>query len=63
MLLVVAGVAGAQTPETVRPAHDGLEPGTHPDDLGITIVGIPVDYHADRGNSKSTVVFYRSAVW
>ncbi len=25
--------------------------------------GEMVDYHADRGNSKSIVVFYRSAVW
>ena len=25
--------------------------------------GRVVDYHADRGDSKSVVVFYRSAVW
>jgi len=25
--------------------------------------GRTVDFHADRGNSKSIVVFYRSAVW
>jgi len=25
--------------------------------------GEPIDYHADRGLSKSIVVFYRSAVW
>lgn len=25
--------------------------------------GRPVEYHADRGDSKSIVVFYRSAVW
>jgi hypothetical protein len=98
VLAVVAGPAAAQTNETVRPAHDALEPGTRTDDLGITI-GIPVehpgrrypashefptgpevgerlpafsltnqhgrvvDYHADRGDSKSVVVFYRSAVW
>ena len=98
VLAVVAGPAASQTNETVRPAHDTLEPGTRTDDLGITI-GIPVehpgrrypashefptgpevgerlpafsltnqhgrvvDYHADRGDSKSVVVFYRSAVW
>ena len=26
-------------------------------------LGRMVDYHADRGDSKSIVVFYRSAVW
>ena len=88
----------AQVAGPVKPAHEGLEPGTRTDDLGITI-GIPVehpgrrypashefpsgpeigdrlpafslpnqqgrlvDYHADRGDSKSVVVFYRSAVW
>lgn len=98
VLLMAAGTVAAQTPDTVRPAHDSLEPGTRTDDLGITI-GIPVehpgrrypashefptgpaigerlpafslpsqhgrlvDYHADRGSSKSVVVFYRSAVW
>ena len=98
VLLMAAGTVAAQTPDTVRPAHDSLEPGTRTDDLGITI-GIPVDhpgrrypasqefptgpdvgerlpsfslpnqegrlvdYHADRGDSKSIVVFYRSAVW
>ena len=98
VLSMAAGAVVAQTPETVRPAHDSLEPGTRTDDLGITI-GIPVehpgrrypashefptgpeigerlptfslpnqhgrfiDYHADRGSSKSVVVFYRSAVW
>ena len=98
VLALVVGPAAAQTHETVRPAHDTLEPGTRTDDLGITI-GIPVehpgrrypashefptgpevgerlpafsltnqhgrvvDYHADRGDSKSVVVFYRSAVW
>ena len=98
IVLAVVGTAAAQTPETVQPAHDNLEPGTRTDDLGITI-GIPVehpgrrypashefptgpeigerlptftlpnqqgrliDYHADRGDSKSIVVFYRSAVW
>ena len=25
--------------------------------------GEPVDFHADRGDSKAIVVFYRSAVW
>ena len=25
--------------------------------------GEPVDFHADRGDSKSVVVFFRSAVW
>ena len=25
--------------------------------------GRPVSYHADRGDAKSVVVFYRSAVW
>lgn len=25
--------------------------------------GRRIDYHADRGQSKSVVVFYRSAVW
>lgn len=25
--------------------------------------GEPVNYHADRGDSKSVVVFFRSAVW
>jgi len=98
VLSMAVGTTAAQTPDTVRPAHDSLEPGTRTDDLGITI-GIPVehpgrrypashefptgpeigerlptfslrnlhgrlvDYHADRGSSKSTVVFYRSAVW
>ncbi len=87
-----------QTRDPVRPAHDGLEPGTQTDDLGITIPlpashpgrrypasaefptgpevgerlpefslpnqdGRIVDYHADRADSKSIVVFYRSAVW
>ena len=97
-LLLVAVAAAAQTPGTVQPAHESLEPGTRTDDLGITI-GIPVehpgrrypashefptgpeigerlpefslanqegrlvDYHTDRGDSKSIVVFYRSAVW
>ena len=98
VLLMAAGTVVAQTPDTVRLAHDSLEPGTRTDDLGITI-GIPVehpgrrypashefptgpaigerlpafslpnqhgrlvDYQADRGSSKSVVVFYRSAVW
>ena len=97
MSMATATVMG-QDPDPVRPAHEGLEPGTRTDDLGITIAipashparrypashefpigpeigerlpafslpnqeGRIVDYHADRGDSKSIVVFYRSAVW
>ncbi len=47
VLAVVAGPAAAQTNETVRPAHDTLEPGTRTDDLGITI-GIPVEHPVRR---------------
>ena len=46
-VLAVAGAAAAQTPETVQPAHDNLEPGTRTDDLGITI-GIPVEHPGRR---------------
>ena len=38
---------GERLPEFTLPNHNG--------EL--------VDYHADRGNSKSVVVFFRSAVW
>ncbi len=98
LALLAPAPAAAQDPAPVRSAHEDLEPGTHTDDLGITI-GMPasfparrypashefptgpeigerlpefslpnqrgrlVDYHADRGGSKSVVVFYRSAVW
>jgi len=46
-LWTAAGTVAAHPPDTVRPAHESLEPGTRTDDLGITI-GIPVEHPGRR---------------
>jgi hypothetical protein len=73
-LLFLAVPASADEDEKkarVRGAHEALPEGSRVDDIGERLPeftlpnhnGELVDFHADRGDAKSVVVFFRSAVW
>ncbi len=53
--------------QRIPPSHD-FDPRPavgerFPDIVLKSSQGVPLDLHADRGNARAAVVFYRSAVW